>query len=120
MLTNTQLFPNEWKNIALSLQLQKVPEEWRSNISRTSIHSLHSWISCKLKFRLKTKAYCHSNNILDQKLKYEKLKILLNSEKIGAIDVSILQSPSRLFNSLIIQSCFENKLNIDQVISLTQ
>jgi len=97
LLTNTQLFPIEWKNIALSLQLQRVPQEWGSTLSRTSIHSLMSWISY-------------------QKVRYEKLSLLKkDSGNLGPIDVSILHNPSRLFNSLVIQSCFENKLNIDEV-----
>lgn len=46
LLLNTQLFPKEWKNIALSLQLQRVPEQWEHFTCRPSIHTLQSWIKC--------------------------------------------------------------------------
>jgi hypothetical protein len=44
LLLNTQLFPKEWKSIALSLQSQRVPEEWEHFNCRPSIHTLKSWI----------------------------------------------------------------------------
>lgn len=47
LLLNTQLFPHEWKDIALSLQLQRVPDEWEAFSCRPSIHTLKSWLKCK-------------------------------------------------------------------------
>ncbi len=46
ILLNTEMFPNEWKKIALSLQSQRVPDEWETASSRPSIHTLKSWIKC--------------------------------------------------------------------------
>jgi hypothetical protein len=47
LLLNTQLFPKEWKNIAFSLQSQRVPDEWEHPSCRPSIHTLKSWIKCR-------------------------------------------------------------------------
>lgn len=44
LLLNTQLFPREWKNIALSLQSQRVPEKWEYETARPSVRPLKSWI----------------------------------------------------------------------------
>ncbi|RNA04920.1 dynein beta ciliary-like, partial [Brachionus plicatilis] len=45
LLLNTQLFPKEWKNIALSLQSQRVPEKWEHESTRPSVRPLKSWIA---------------------------------------------------------------------------
>ena len=48
LLLNTQLFPKEWKSIALSLQSQRVPEQWENESSRPSVRTLKSWIKCNI------------------------------------------------------------------------
>ena len=48
LLLNTQLFPKEWKSIALSLQSQRVPEDWENSLCRPSIHTLKSWLNCNI------------------------------------------------------------------------
>lgn len=50
LLLNTELFPREWKPIALALQLQRVPEPWEHPNCRPSIHTLQSWIKCLSNF----------------------------------------------------------------------
>lgn len=47
ILMKTELFPQEWKTIALSLQCQRVPEIWEHPNCRPSVHSLKSWIQSK-------------------------------------------------------------------------
>ena len=46
ILLDTQIFPIEWKTIGLSLQSQRVPDEWEAANCRPSIHNLKSWIKC--------------------------------------------------------------------------
>ena len=41
------LFPQEWKNIALTLQLQRIPNEWDTASFRPVAHTLKSWINSK-------------------------------------------------------------------------
>lgn len=50
ILVNTNLFPVEWKNMALTLQLQRVPNEWVVSTSWPCVHSLKSWINCNFIF----------------------------------------------------------------------
>jgi hypothetical protein len=56
VLVDINLFPIEWKNMALTLQLQRVPNEWVTSTSWPCVHSLKSWINCKpfiVKYSLK-------------------------------------------------------------------
>jgi hypothetical protein len=44
LLMETELFPDEWRKIAFTLQFQRIPDEWETASSRPVIHTLKSWI----------------------------------------------------------------------------
>jgi hypothetical protein len=98
LLLNTRLFPSEFKNIALSLQSQRVPFEWEHPSCRPSIHSLKSWIK--------------SQNIIYNQLNEIWVKKFKN---IKTVKASILKQPKLLFSSILMQKCVKNKLNLNEV-----
>lgn len=121
LLLNTQLFPREWKPIALSLQLQRVPESWEHPNCRPSIHTLQSWIkgmwfaveicfkdAIKKNFEFFFKA---------QNIRFEQLNQYYenNFKDIKRVNVSILKEPCSLFRAIHVESCLKNKLNSEEV-----
>ncbi len=97
LLLNTTLFPREWKPIALSLQSQRVPDEWEHPNCRPSIHTLKSWIKSQLSIYAELKEAIHS--------KFTNIK---------SLSASALKNPDSLFASVLIQKCVKNKWDIDE------
>lgn len=95
ILYNTQIFPEEWKHIALTLQSQRVPDEWEITNCRPSTHTLKSWIE-------------------SQFTRYRELKELAEKEFKGirSLHAAILKLPSTLFSALLIQRSTEMKWNL--------
>ncbi|CAF0814108.1 unnamed protein product [Brachionus calyciflorus] len=98
LLLNTQLFPREWKSIALSLQSQRVPVQWENESSRPSVRTLKSWIKLQ--------------NLRYNELKEMAKEAFLNVKKVKA---SILKQPNTLFTAILTQKCFKEKLNMNEV-----
>ena len=97
ILYNTDIFPAEWKAIALTLQSQRVPNVWETACCRPSTHTLKSWI----------KTQC---------IRYTQLKEIAekNFKNIHMLDASILREPTRLLSSLTIQRSMELKLSLKE------
>ena len=97
ILYNTDIFPNEWKGIALTLQSQRVPAVWETACCRPSTHTLKSWI----------KAQCN---------RYIRLKEISEKEfkNINVLDASMLKEPTKLLVSLSIQRSLELRLSLKE------
>ena len=96
LLLNTQLFPREWKTIALSLQSQRVPEEWEHQNCRPSIHTLKSWIKSQVS--------------IYRELEEIRVSKFLNINSFRASNFKNLES---LFSSILVQKCIKNNWNIE-------
>lgn len=97
ILYNTDIFPAEWKSIALTLQSQRVPSAWETACCRPSTHTLKSWI----------KVQC--NRFIQLKEIAEK-----GFRNIHLLDASILREPTKLLSSLTIQRSMELKLSLKE------
>lgn len=97
ILFNTQIFPVEWKQIALTLQSQRVPDEWESAWCRPSIHTLKSWVKA-------------------QADRYAQLKELGDNEfkNTTCLNASVLKNPCGLFSALKIQRAAEMKWDLNE------
>jgi hypothetical protein len=97
LLLNTQLFPREWKSIALSLQSQRVPDEWEHPNCRPSIHTLKSWIKSQ------TSIHAELRDVIKSKF-----------ASVKSLSASTLRNPDSLIASVLIQKCIKNKWDIDE------
>lgn len=97
ILFKIDIFPAEWKSIALTLQSQRVPSAWETACCRPSTHTLKSWIKAQY------------NRFIQLKEIAEK-----GFKNIHLLDASILREPTKLLSSLTIQRSMELKLNLKE------
>lgn len=97
ILYNTDIFPAEWKSIALTLQSQRVPNAWETACCRPSTHTLKSWIKAQYN-------------------RYTMLKEIAEKDfkNIHILDASTLKEPTKLLSSLVIQRSIELKLSFKE------
>jgi hypothetical protein len=99
LLLNTQLFPSEWKDIALTLQSQRVPDQWEHTNCRPSIHTLKSWIQ--------------SQNVrFNQLFEFYKSKFT----NIHSVKANILKEPKMFFSCILLEHCAKNNSDISEVL----
>lgn len=104
--------------MALTLQLQRVPDDWEAASARPCLHTLKTWINCKSNIQLYLKLFSITKIIFKaQVTRYNHLCGWMHRgfKNITTINFSVMKNHEVLLNAILQQKCARNKWSTDEV-----